>query len=234
MMKFLVAQSMCQEVLASQVEADAPESQDGPPEEPVQDNQDDKIVKSLMKLHKNLSHPSNAELIRVLKHGQASEKALSLARDLQCPMCEARRAPAIPPPAQTSHAVDFNQRVGIDVKHLQGWKVNQKVKALNIVDMATGFQTHGAVFFEVETAGLLRKLLNDRWPFMGRLSKRDHYDPARTNLGRALTEPAELEGTHISTTAAAAHWQHGKTEVHGGLFAKFWTKCWPKETFQPG
>ena len=215
----LIAQSMCHEVLAGQVEADASESQDGPPEEPVQDNQDDKIVKSLMKLHKNLSHPSNAELIRVLKHGQASEKALSLARDLQCPMCEARRAPAIPPPAQTSHAVDFNQRVGIDVKYLQGWKVNQKVKALNIVDMATGFQLM-VPFFEVETAGLLRKLLNDRWLSWAGCPREIIMDPARTNLGRALTEPAELEGTHISTTAAAAHWQHGKTEVHGGLFAK--------------
>lgn len=38
-----------------------------------------------MKLHRNLGHPSNADLVRVLKHGQASEEAIKLARDLTQP-----------------------------------------------------------------------------------------------------------------------------------------------------
>ena len=49
-------------------------------------------------------------------------------------------------------------------------------------------------------------------------------DPARTNLGKALSEPCELEGSHISVTAAAAHWQLGKVEVHGGIFARLLDK----------
>ena len=45
----------------------------------------EKIKQSLMKLHRNLGHPSNADLVRVLKHGQASEEAIKLARDLTQP-----------------------------------------------------------------------------------------------------------------------------------------------------
>jgi len=37
-----------------------------------------KIKESLMKLHSNLGHPSNADLVRVLKHGQASDDAIKM------------------------------------------------------------------------------------------------------------------------------------------------------------
>ena len=49
-------------------------------------------------------------------------------------------------------------------------------------------------------------------------------DPARTNLGKDLSEPCELEGSRISVTAAAAQWQLGKVEVHGGIFAQLLDK----------
>lgn len=105
------------------------------------------------------------------------------------------------------------------MKQLPGWRINQKVKALNIVDFASNFQMM-IPFFEVETASLLRQLLSERWMSWAGPPGEIVMDPARTNLGKALTEPCELEGTHISPTAAAAHWQLGKTEVHGGLFAR--------------
>lgn len=43
-------------------------------------------------------------------------------------------------------------------------------------------------------------------------------DPTRINLGKDFTEQLEAAGVHVSLTAAAAHWQLGKTEVHVGLF----------------
>ena len=219
----LIPQQLCHEVLAA--EAEAAEAGEGEVSQEAKEAEEDeaKIKNTLMKLHKNLSHPSTNEFIRVLRHGQASEKAISLAKQLKCPLCESKRPPAVPPPAQTSRVVDFNQRIGIDVKHLQGWQLNQKVKALNIVDQASSFQLM-IPFFETETADVLRRLLNDRWIAWAGNPREIVMDPAKTNLGKALTEPMELEGTHISTTAAAAHWQLGKTEVHGGLFAKVLSK----------
>ena len=45
-------------------------------------------------------------------------------------------------------------------------------------------------------------------------------DPAQTNLSDALTVPQELAGAMVSSTAAEAHWQLGKVEVHGGWFSR--------------
>ena len=179
---------------------------------------DDEIKAVLMRLHKNLGHPSSQEFLRVLRHGQASSKSLELAAKLKCDFCESRKGPAVSMPASLSHVSVFGQKIGIDVKNLNGWRVNQKVKALNIVDYASNFQLM-IPLFETETAGLLRQLLNERWFAWAGNPHELVIDPARTNLGKALTEPCELEGTHVSVTAAGAHWQLGKVEVHGGIFS---------------
>ena len=134
-----------------------------------------------------------------------------------------RKPPAVPNPAQVSQVTVFNHKIGIDVKNLNGWNVNQKVKALNIVDYASNFQMM-IPFFETETAALLRRLLSERWLSWAGNPQEIVMDPARTNLGKALSEPCELEGSHISVTAAAAHWQLGKVEVHGGIFSRLLDK----------
>ena len=105
-----------------------------------------------MKLHRNLGHPSNADLVRVLKHGQASNDAIKMARDLSCDFCTARKAPTVANPGKTSTVTEFNQRVGLDVSSScqAGGKPNQRVTALNIVDHATSYQLV-VPFFETET-----------------------------------------------------------------------------------
>ena len=110
----------------------------------------DEVKQALTKLHKNLGHPPNADLIRVLKFGQASSEALQLAKDFSCPFCESRVKPKVPLPAKVDRVVGFNKQIGIDVKHLMGWKPNQRVKALNIVCHGSSFQ-RVIPFFETET-----------------------------------------------------------------------------------
>ena len=45
-------------------------------------------------------------------------------------------------------------------------------------------------------------------------------DPAQTNSGEPLVIPLESQGINIRVIAAEAHWQLGKTENHGGWFAR--------------
>ena len=47
----------------------------------------ERVKKALMKLHVNLGHPGVKELIRVLKHGRASELAIQEARRMRCDVC---------------------------------------------------------------------------------------------------------------------------------------------------
>ena len=122
---------------------------------------DASITQVLMKLHKNLGHPSSEEFLRVLRHGQVSSRALDLASNLKCDLCEARKPPTVSNPAQVSQVTVFNHEIGIDLKNLTGWQVNQKVKMLNMIDYASNFQLM-MPFFETETASLLCRLLSDR------------------------------------------------------------------------
>ena len=177
------------------------------------------VKQVLLKLHKNLGHPHNSDLVRILKHGHASEQALQLARELQCPFCESHAKPHAALPSKPSQVVGFNNQIGIDVKHLPGWKPNQKIRALNIVDTASSFQ-RVIPFFESETSSLLWKLVQDHWLSWAGPPKEIMLDPKATNLGEPLVIPLEKLGVHVRPIAAEAHYQLGKVESHGGWFER--------------
>ena len=173
---------------------------------------------SLHCLHVNLGHPNNATLIRVLKHGGASQRAIDAARAFCCELCETKQRPKPAHPAQVERVTEFNRRIGIDVKYLQGWKANQKIPAVNIVDYASSFQIMVPLQAPKENAELIRKALWEHWIAWAGQPSEIVVDPARANLSEAFTTPQELRGSTICTTAAEAHWQLGKVEVHGGWF----------------
>lgn len=58
--------------------------------EEIRGEDEERLINSVRKLRQNLGHPSNNHLIRILRHGGASEKALHLARNFSCPQCEAK------------------------------------------------------------------------------------------------------------------------------------------------
>lgn len=214
----------CREVLSIECDAVPEEAWTEVHAVAATEEQDPNVLKGiLMKLHRNLGHPPNADLIRVLKHGQASPAVIELAKELTCPFCESRSKPKTPMPARTDHVVGFNKQVGVDVKHLRGWKVNQKVKSLNIVCHASGFQ-RVIPFFEVETSQLLRKLFDDHWIAWAGVPEELLLDPAQTNMADPMTGRAEDQGTLVRHIAAEAHWQLGKTENHGGWFNRILEK----------
>eukprot|EP00435_Cladocopium_sp_Y103_P054627 s220_g17.t2 len=181
------------------------------------------VLQTLTKLHKNLGHPPNADLVRLLRHANASDLALRLAKDFSCSFCQSRVKPGAPLPANVDRVVEFNKRIGIDVKHLKGWRSNQKIKALNVVCQASGFQRM-IPFFEVETSQVLRRLLDEHWISWAGIPSEIILDPAQTNLADPMTGTAEDQGCTVRPIAADAHWQLGKTENHGGWFNRILDK----------
>eukprot|EP00435_Cladocopium_sp_Y103_P065475 s772_g27.t1 len=186
-------------------------------DEPERSDAELKVI--LHKLHRNLGHPSQPDLIRILRNAQASDRAIALAKQLECPTCIDHSKPKAALPAQSQRVTQFNAQIGIDVKHLTGWKANQKIKALNIVDTASGFQRM-IPFTASETSKLLWSLLQDHWFAWAGTPKKIILDPSGTNLGEPLVVPLENHGIHVRQIAAGAHYQLGKTESHGGWFNK--------------
>jgi len=64
-----------------------------------------KIKISIRRVHQNLGHPSQGDLIRILKHGQASEEVIKLARSFECDVCKSRQKPGIARPASAPRHV---------------------------------------------------------------------------------------------------------------------------------
>ena len=71
-----------------------------------------------------------------------------------------------------------------------------------------------------ETGELLRQAFQERWVSWAGVPHEIVVDPAQTNLSEALTVPQEVAGSVVAATAAEAHWQLGKVEVHGGWFSR--------------
>ena len=183
------------------------------------EHSDAAVLQSLRKLHNNLGHPSDKDLVRILRNAGATEQALALAKDFekQCSICIERQRPTPCLPASPSVCMDFNHKVGLDVKIVPGWKVNQRVKCLNVVDYASSYQVM-LPFFEVETADVLRRLFKDGWLRWAGSPVEVLMDPGRTNMADSFVAFLEQSGTRVSNIAAEAHNQLGKVEKHGHLF----------------
>ena len=184
-----------------------------------EDRTDAELLKIIDKVHRNLGHPPNSDLVRILKHGSASDRAVSLAHKHQCEFCKSQVKPRVPLPAKSARPREFNQSVGIDVKNLSGWGPNMKIKAVNIVDQASCYQM--MIPFHVrETSQVLQKIFAEHWVRVFGPPKEVILDQAQTNLGEALQGYLESLGSHVHQIAGEAHWQLGRTENHGGWFSR--------------
>eukprot|EP00435_Cladocopium_sp_Y103_P051731 s413_g16.t1 len=177
----------------------------------------DQIRQSLKRLHNNLGHPDTTNMVRILRNAGASSRAIEEARKFSCEICIQRQrpTPCLPPSAHS--IVDFNHRVGVDVKILPGWGINQKVKCLNIVDWASSYQVM-IPFHETETGHVLKRLFQDKWQSWAGPPVELLMDPAKTNQSETFVSMLEDSGVRVLTTAAEAHNQLGKVEKHGHLF----------------
>ena len=114
-------------------------------------------------------------------------------------------------PASPSQHLDFNHRIGLDVKLLSGWQTNQRLTCLNLVDYASNYRVM-LPFFEVETAGVLKKLLREGWLRWAGPPVEVLMDPATTNMAESMISPLEQSGVRVLSIAAEAHNQLGKVE----------------------
>ena len=177
----------------------------------------EQIRMSLKRLHNNLGHPSNQDLVRVLTNAGGSKEAIEEAKKYSCEVCIQRQRPTPSLPASAHQILDFGHRVGLDVKLLPGWNQNQKVKCLNIVDYGSSFQVM-CPFYESETGPLLKRLFDEHWLHWAGRPVEIIVDPAQTNLSEAFAGAQEQSGIRVLSIAAEAHNQLGKVEKHGHLF----------------
>ena len=169
---------------------------DIPNPDPTAEEAPQSVKRALLRLHKNLGHPSSQDLIRILKHSGASSEAIAQVKDLECTVCQNAKQPSAALPAKVNHVSIFNEKIGLDVKYLNGWKTNQRVPCVSIVDYATSLQIVAPIF-ECETAEILKGVLRDSWISWAGIPMHLEMDSSKPNLSNALAEFCENSGIQV-------------------------------------
>ena len=199
-------------------QSDPPSHAEAPRRDPEEVAREAQLDKALKKLHSNLGHPSNRELVRLLKHSHASPEAIARAQVFKCSVCANQQRPATPLPANTSTCLEFNEQVGMDAKYVDGWRSGQKIPCVNLVDFATSLQVM-IPLAKVETGQSLVATFRDRWVAWAGPPQRLILDPSQPNLSEAAGSFCTAMGVDLRYTAAESSWQLGKVERHGQWFA---------------
>ena len=72
--------------------------------------------KEIFKIHRGLGHPLPNEFGRALNHAGMRRSCIRWAvKEMRCPVCEARVAPATRRPGALPRCLRFNQTVGVDL-----------------------------------------------------------------------------------------------------------------------
>ena len=99
------------------------------------DNQQAK--RTVQRLHRNLGHPTNGELVRLLQTKNAAEPLLQAARELECNLCDLHRRPAGVPVSSFPRQGTFNTRVQADTLWIQVPGARRQLPILMISDSTT-------------------------------------------------------------------------------------------------
>ena len=94
---------------------------------------------AIMRVHKNLGHPSKELLCRALRSGGANKMAIKAASELKYAVCSENKPPKSHLPAKLAETfTDIKQGVGVDLFMLAD-SDEQVFEFLNIVDLVTRF-----------------------------------------------------------------------------------------------
>ena len=114
------------------------------------------------RLHVNLGHCSKPELLRILRHAGARPSVMEFARDFECDACKSLQKPKIVNPIAPPKNLPPLTSIVLDIKHLQGWLPDQRIRAMNITCEPSGLQ-RVTPFEGREDGKTLREIYKQSW-----------------------------------------------------------------------
>ena len=174
------------------------------------------VRRSVARLHLNLGHPSNAELMRLLaSQGDVPQGVIQAVQSLRCATCERLKPPQQPRPTAMPRMIagQFGDELQMDVFYTRNIK-GENFAILGIVDRATGYHQAGVMTDRSSTN--VFQLFHDRWlkPFgLPRLVRCDPDTSFRGEFQRRL----EAMGCLVEHCPAESHFVIGMIERRNGL-----------------
>ena len=178
---------------------------------------------AVMKLHRNLGHPSLADLVRTLKVSRTPDRIWRWAKDsFRCPTCAASRTPKAHRPAMVPRSYAPNTVVAIDLLQMPNWDASGQNWYLNMICLGTSFQMVEKLRSK-EPVSVWAAFTRTWGRFLG-MPQILLLDQGREFLGEFRDRCAEL-GVLLHVIGARAPHQNGRCERHGGLFKQMMEKA---------
>eukprot|EP00959_Pyramimonas_sp_CCMP1952_P077237 1614606-Pyramimonas_sp.AAC.1 len=76
---------------------------------------DPHVKQQVQKIHENMGHCSNENLVMVLMYGKARQAFIEAAQHLVCPSCEANKRSRLAKPSEAPTTYQFNDAIGMDI-----------------------------------------------------------------------------------------------------------------------
>ncbi|CAK0794430.1 unnamed protein product, partial [Prorocentrum cordatum] len=181
---------------------------------------DPHVKQQVEKIHENMGHCSNENLVMVLKYGKARQAFIEAAQKLECPSCEANKRPKLAKPSKAPTTYQFNDVIGMDIFFVLGPENTTKVPMLNIACHGTGHQV--VIPLPSRHGPQIRRHYRAFWKRVYGVPRMIAIDGEKGFSAGEFPEAAEGDGSEIKVTSATSPWQAGKTERAGGTW---------KETF---
>ena len=182
---------------------------------PPLNNKQKKLAPILAKLHKNLGHPSQADLTRALiQDGTVEPDATELSRRLRCATCERTKKPGIPRPTSFKVIGSFNSKLCLDFVYAPDAN-KDNFAFLHILEPNGSFN----VFWPCPTRepGQIFDLVTLLWCSWAGFPKELWIDQDGAFQGE-FAERMRNMGVNIDCPPAEAHWQVGQIEAYNRAF----------------
>ena len=172
------------------------------------------VAPIVARLHKNLGHPSNVDLVRLLNQHGGSQEAVDLARRLRCAPCLRTVRPKSPRPARIPTTGPFNSCIALDFVYLHDCS-GQVFQNLSILDLSGGLHI---VFPSPSRESVqVLELLQTAWFSWAGVPDAVYCDRDGAFAG-SVVDWLERHGCDVSKIPAEAHWQAGKIESNHKVF----------------
>ena len=174
-----------------------------------------KLAPTVVKLHKNLGHPSQPDLTRALiQAGNVEPEAIELSRRMKCAVCERTRRPRIPRPTSFKVVGAFNSKLCMDFVNVPD-VAGEMFQFLHILEPNGSFN----VFYPSPSRdpGDVWDLFTMLWASWAGYPQVLWVDKDGAFEGDFL-ERIRSMGTTVDTPPAEAHWQAGEIEAYNRAF----------------
>ncbi|CAE7361897.1 RE2 [Symbiodinium sp. CCMP2592] len=182
------------------------------------------VATALRRLHQNLGHPRQEDLIRHLRLAGCDQSILKAARSMRCQVCEANTAPKIARPSTIPPMADFNDTLGLDLFFCHDTD-DVKHAFLSVVDYGTTY--HTVVKLDGQSGEDIEAKFNEMWLVPFGPPKAVVID-LEGGLESALGRVCDWHGIGVRSVATQSHWQAGVVERQQA----WWKHIWQKISYQ--